>query len=189
MLRLATIVFTAVVIALLAVSLLPARTRTIPERLIQLGEVNLTLYPQADPEAVWSFSAKKVDYLPQSRETTLYDIADSQRVIKGEVDFTLESELLTIDSQENLRGEQMSVHLIEANWDLDMQARDERQVLIDQRRGKFEVPLLLYSGDGIQESRDENVRMNFDLTDFEAGGPSSIGYNRFIDTPAEDSGP
>ena len=108
-------------------------------------------------------------------------MSDGKRVINNEVDFTLTSDRVTIDQADNLRGELIYVHINDANWDLDMHASEYRQVLIDQNIGKFEVPLLLYRGDGISESRDENVRMNFDLTEFEAGGPGTIGYNGFID--------
>lgn len=176
------IVLISVVAVLLALSLMPQRQRVIPDEAILLENAQVTLYPQADPEAVWQFSAPNVDYHTQRQETTLFNIQDGKRLVNNETDFTLRSERITIDANDNLRGDNIFVHLIDANWNLDMQGRAERQVYIQQREGKFEIPILDYSGDGIDSSHDENVRMNFDLTDFEAGGPDSIGYNRFVET-------
>lgn len=181
MFRLAFLALVATVALLVALSLLPQRERAVPGGTIALSNAQVTLYPQADPSAVWNFEAARVNYEPDVGETTLLEIGDAARTVNGEVDFTLASPRLTIDAQENLRGERIRAHLIEANWDLDMQADEGRQVLIDQEQGRFEVPLLDYRGDGIGESRDENVSMTFDLRDFSAGGPDTVGYNRFID--------
>lgn len=182
MLRLALFALIAVVVVLVGLSLLPQEVREIPGSEIGLANTALTLYPEADPNAVWFFEARSAEYQPNARTTTLFNIGDGRRVVNGETDFTLSANELVIDNRDNLRGDELFVYLLEADWNLHMQAADNRQVLIDQSQGKFEVPLLTYSGDGIGESRDENVRMNFDLTDFEAGGPDSIGYNRFADT-------
>ncbi len=181
MLKLALIGFTIVVGLLVALSFSPEKVKVFPNTFIELNEAQLTLYPSADPEATWSFKAQKTLYEPDTRESTLFNLSDGKRVVNDEVDFTLNSNKVTIDQADNLRGDLIYVHINNANWDLDMHANEGRQVLIDQNIGKFEVPRLLYRGDGISESRDENVRMNFDLTEFEAGGPGTIGYNSFID--------
>lgn len=181
MFRLALASLGLCVVLLVGLSLLPRRAERTPGGTIRLTGAAVTLYPQADPEAVWRFDAERVAYEPSTQETVLREIGDAARTVGGKTDFTLASERLTIDAQENLRGEQIFAHLIEANWDLDMQAQDGREVLIDQALGRFEVPLLDYSGDGIGESRDQNVSMTFDLQDFSAGGPDTVGYNRFID--------
>jgi hypothetical protein len=174
---------------LIGVALLPEQARRIPDSTIQLQNAQVTLYPRADPEAIWHFSAPSVAYAPDTRETTLRNIEDGERVLGGKTDFTLRSEAVTIDADDNLRGERILVHLLDADWDLDMQAKDERLALIDQGSGRFEVPLLLYSGQGIEESRDENVRVTFDLKNFEAGGPDTIGYSSFIATSDEKEEP
>lgn len=181
MFRLSLLALGVTVALLVVLSLLPARTRPVPGGTIVLSGAEVTLYPQADPAAVWNFAAERVDYQPDTGETVLRDIGDAARTVDGKVDFTLASAQITIDAEENLRGKRIQAHLIEANWDLDMQGADNRQVLIDQAQGRFEVPLLDYQGDGIGESRDQNVSMTFDLTDFSAGGPDTVGYNRFID--------
>ena len=184
MLRLAAIALAVTVVGLLVVALLPQRERAVPSELIELRGSNVTLYPQADPEAVWYFNAETVDYDPDIGETTLYAIEDARRTVNSETDFTLKSDEVVIDTEDNLRGERMNVHLVEANWDLDMQAGEERRVLINQAEGKFEVPILDYTGDGLGQNHAENVRMNFDLTDFQADCEGSNCQNEFQDKEA-----
>lgn len=181
MFRIALFALALTVAVLVVLSVLPRRSQVTPGGTIELSGAAVTLYPQADPQAVWHFEAERVTYEPDVQETTLREIGDAARSVNGKTDFTLASQEITIDAQENLRGRRISAHLLEANWDLDMQGADGRQVLIDQALGRFEVPLLDYSGDGLGESRDPNVSMTFDLTDFSAGGPDTLGYNRFID--------
>lgn len=186
MLKLSLIALAAVVALLLALALLPDRTRAVPDETIRLENARVTLYPQADPEAVWTFRSDNVAYDPNVRETTLRDIEDSERAVAGETDFTLESPELTIDPQDNLRGDRMFVHLVEANWDLDMQGADDERVLIDQAQGKFIIPMLDYTGEGLGEcNHAERVSMNFDLTDYTAGGEDTTSCNEFKDEDPE----
>ncbi len=185
MFRLAFLALSLTVTTLVVLSLFPQGAQVTPSGTIALSGAAVTLYPQADPDAVWNFAAERVDYEPDVQETVLYNIDDAERNVQGKTDFTLAAQRLVIDAQENLRGERIRAHLLEANWDLDMQSVDDRQVLIDQEQGRFEVPLLDYSGDGIGESRDQNVSMTFNLKDFSAGGPDTVGYNRFIDAADE----
>ena len=184
MLRLTAIALALTVVGLLVVALLPQRERVVPGEVIELSGADVTLYPEADPEAVWYFDADTVDYDPAVGETTLYNVDDARRTVDSETDFTLQSEEVVIDTEDNLRGERMLVHLVEANWDLTMQAGEERQVLIDQAEGKFEVPILDYTGDGLGQNHAENVRMNFDLTDYEADCEGAACQNEFQDQNA-----
>ncbi len=185
MLRLTAIALALTVVGLLVVALLPQEERAVPGEVIELSDARVTLYPQADPEAVWYFDADSVDYDPVVGETTLYSVDDARRTVDGATDFTLQSDEVVIDTEDNLRGEQMLVHLVEANWDLTMQAGEERQVVIDQAEGKFEVPILDYTGDGLGQNHAENVRMNFNLTDYEALCDSAVCQNEFRDQEAQ----
>ena len=185
MFRLALLALGLTVAVLVVLSLFPQPQKVTPGGTITLSGASVTLYPQADPKAVWHFAAKNVDYEPDVQETVLHNIGDAERTVGGKTDFTLASKRLVIDAQENLRGQRIRAHLLEANWNLDMQGADGRQVLIDQQAGRFEVPLLDYSGQGIGKSRDQNVSMTFDLKDFSAGGPNTVGYNRFVDAPTQ----
>ena len=183
MLRLSLIALGAVVAALVVLALLPQRERVVPGEDIVLEDARVTLYPQADPEAVWYFRSQRVDYNPTSRESVLYTLEDSERVVNGETDFTLQSDEVLIDAQDNLRGEQIFVHLVDVGWDLDMQAKDDNPVLIDQQRGKFFVPVIDYGGAGIgEENHGENASMNFDFTDFQTDCSDALCYNQIEDS-------
>ena len=185
MLRLTAVALAVTVVVLLVVALLPQQERAVPGEIIELSGANVTLYPAADPEAVWYFAADTVDYDPALGETTLYAIEDARRTVSDETDFTLQSDEIVIDTEDNLRGERMLVHLVEANWDLTMQAGEGSQVLIDQAEGKFDVPILDYTGDGLGQNHAEGVRMNFDLTDFESNCEGAQCQNEFRDQEAQ----
>lgn len=186
MLRLALLAMAVVVAALLALALLDEGRVEVPEAVITLRDTQVTLYPRADPTAVWYFSSPRVEYVPDRQEATLFTIADGRRTVGGETDFTLDSERVTIDSSDNIRGEAMHAFLVEDEIDLYMEAKGDRLVLIDQARGRFEVPRARMSGPDLGESVFEDMRISFDFTDFEAGGPGTVGYSEFIIRSSED---
>ena len=182
MLRLAFITLGVIVVALVAVALLPEGERTIPSSTIELADATVTLYPQADPEAVWNFAAPVVDYEPDTRETTLLGIEDGKRTENGETDFTLAAEEVTIDSDDNLRGDKILAHLVNEGYDLDMEARENRPVLINQAEGIFEIPNLMidYGEDSsFEDNIFQGVRTSFDLTTFSSGGPGTTSKSTF----------
>jgi hypothetical protein len=176
--RAAVLVLAALLAVLLALAVAPGRERAVPESAILLQDASVTLYPRADPDAVWRFRAPEVSYRPATRETTLYRIEDGERRVAGETDFTLASEEVVIDGEDNLRGDAMTAHLTAEAWQLDMRGQGERQVLIDQRLGQFEIPHLELTGEGATGTY-ENMRISFDLQTFEAGGPGTIGVSSF----------
>ncbi|CAN5763743.1 hypothetical protein BH24DEI2_BH24DEI2_02990 [soil metagenome] len=178
MLKYAFLTLALVVGGLVALALLPKSQRAVPDSTIALSDASVTLFPQADPEAVWHFASPEVDYNPDARETVLHDVEDAERTVGSATDFTLQAQEVTIDSDDNLRGEQIFVHLIEEAWDLDMQARDNRLVLINQQQGLFEVPHLSWVGDG-GEGINENMNISFDLTTFDSGGLGTVGKSVF----------
>ena len=173
----AMIVLAVVVGLLLVISLLPKKPRLTPDSTINLQNANLTLYPQEDPEAVWFFKSPTVEYNPDSRETTLFNVEDGKRTVDEKIDFTLESDKVTISSDDNLYGDKIIVKLIEEETTLDMQAKDGRQVLINQLEAQFEIPYVELSGDmrGIKE----NMYIGFDLRKFKSGGVGTVGITEF----------
>lgn len=180
MLRLSLIGLAVFVLALVALALQDASQPRVPEAAIVLRDTTVALYPQEDPEAVWFFAAPRVEYLPERQESTLYEISEGRRTVDGETDFTLDSDMVTIDANDNIRGSAMHAHLVEDEIDLHMEANGDRLVLIDQRRARFEVPRATMSGPDLGESVFEDMRISFDFTDFEAGGPGTVGYSEFI---------
>ena len=185
-LRLALIGLVLFVALLVALALQDASRPEVPGAAIVLRDTTVTLYPKEDPEAVWYFSAPVVEYLPERQESTLYELSDGRRTIDGETDFTLDSDMLTIDSDDNIRGDAMHAHLVEDEIDLQMEAKGDRLVLVDQRRARFEVPRATMSGPDLGESVFEDMRISFDFTDFEAGGPGTVGYSEFIVRSSDD---
>jgi hypothetical protein len=176
-LRYAFIALAAVLVLLVVLSLLPKTRPVIPDSTIDLQNATLTLYPQQDQDAVWHFSSPNVEYNPDSRDTTLYKVQDGKRVVNGETDFTLESEQVTISSDDNLRGDKIIVKLLEENTTLDMQSKGDRQVLINQAEAQFDIPKVTLSGDIRGEY--ENMFIGFDLRKFNSGGAGTVGYSEF----------
>ena len=180
MLRYALLGMTLVLGLLAFLALQPRDVAVVPDAVIVLHSTNVTLYPQADPDAVWLFSAPTVEYVPETQESTLLGIDDGRRTVGGETDFTLASDRVTIDRNDNIRGSAMHAHLVEDEIDLYMEERDGRLVLIDQRAGSFEVPRATMTGPDLGDSVFEDMKISFDFTEFESGGPGTVGYSEFI---------
>ncbi len=169
---------------LVMLSLLPESPRSIPDSSIVLTDSQVSLYPQEDPEALWTFFAPQLIYFPDLRESTLLNIEDGQRVVNGVTDFTLQSERVIIGSDDNLRGDAIFVRILNKpddpadDYELEMESKFGRQVLINQREGRFEIPRVRMIGEGT-ESIYENMRIDFSLETFESGGAGTVGFSRF----------
>ena len=172
-----------VVAVLLLVTQLPQHRRTTPGSTITLSSADVTLYPQADPHAVWAFKAPTVRFDPDLRETTLLDIQNGKREVAGKTDFTLASNKVVIGSNDNLRGDHIVAHLLSEDVTLDMVAKGGRQVLIDQQKGRFEVPHVTVTDPQDNTIVFEDMRIGFDFTTFQAGGPGTVGYGTFVVSP------
>lgn len=187
MFRFALIGLALVVGLLIVLSLLPQRVRPVPESIITLADAEVVLYPEADPDAVWTFASPRVSYDPDSRRTVLRDVNDGARLEGGEIDFTVASEAITIDRNDNLSGERIVAFLVESEDCLLMSGADGVPVIIDQGEGRFEVPNMSITGptwgDGTNFPR---VRASFDLTTFEAGGPGTSVVTELL-TERDDS--
>lgn len=180
MTRLALVVFIAVVGALVVFSLLPRAERVAPEGTVLLHNTTVTLYPQADPAAVWFFASESVAYDPRKRETTLSELQRGERVVDDEVDFTLAADELIIDRREDIRAAQVTAYIIADDLTVAMSEKGERVVLIDQREGLFHIPRATLAGGSLGESVFEDMRASFDFMDFTSGGPGTVGYAEFI---------
>ena len=178
--RLALIALGLTVAVLVVLSLFPQRQQVTPGGTIALSGAAVTLYPQADPDAVWHFAAKRVDYEPDVQETILRDIGDAERTVGGKTDFTLASKRLVIDAQENLRGQGLEVYIPEAKWTLLMKSKPGTPVVIDQQEGRFSAPFLDISGPDIS-SRAQDAGMDFDLKNFVSGGEGTQNSDSFRD--------
>lgn len=169
-----------VTVGLFAITLLPDRRSDVPDATIRLSNARVVLLPEADPAAAWTFSAPQARFDPDRDITELIGVEDGQRTVAGAVDFTLRSELLIIDRRDDLIAERIDAYLLADGWDVLMEGRGGRQVLVRQDTGRFEAPHVEMSGDGIGESVYQDMRISFDFTDFEAGGPGTVGTSAFI---------
>ena len=172
-------VLLVVLVALAALALAPRPERIEPVETIELDATVVRLFPASDPDAVWNFSAPSATYDPGRRETTLREIEDGERRVEDEVDFTLVADELVIGRDDDLRGARLDVHLVADDLDVEMLGEGRRLVQVDQEAGRFEVPRLRIYGEDFGESRYEEMSVSFDFTDFEAGGPDTIGYSDF----------
>ncbi len=159
-------------------ALLPDRRAEAPDASIRLFDAKLTLYPEADPDAVWTFAVPEAAFDPLTETTTLFDLRDGARSEGGLIDFTLAGAEVVIDRNDDLRGDHLRAVLQADGLELDMEGRDGRQVHIDQRAARFAVPRATITGDGL-DGVYEDMRIAFDFTEFEAGGPGTVGYATF----------
>ncbi len=183
MFRLALLALGLTVAVLIVLSLFPQQQQVTPGGTIALSGATVTLYPQADPDAVWHFAAEQVDYEPDAQETVLRDIGDAERTVGGKTDFTLASKRLVIDAQDNIYGQQIEVYLPDVGWTLDMRARNGEPVLLNQEQGRFVAPAIdIAEKTGENISSSKNLSMNFDLTDVKTGGEGTQNRDSFRDT-------
>jgi hypothetical protein len=176
-LRYAFIALAFVLVLLVVLSLLPQNRAVIPDSTIDLQNAKVVLYPQQDQDAVWRFSSPTVEYNPDSRDTTLFNVQDGERVENGETDFTLESPQVTISNDDNLRGDKIVVDIANDDITVDMQSKGDTQVVIDQAQAKFIVPYVKLSGE--IEGEFENFVSDFEIRKFTSGGPGTVGYSQF----------
>jgi hypothetical protein len=178
--RAALLTLVAVVLGLVALTLLPDRRPDLPDSTIALGGARVVLLPEADPDAVWTFSAPTARFDPDRDTTELFDVDDGVRTVNGVVDFLLAAERLVIDRRDDLVAGRIDAHLVADDWDVVMEGRDDRNVLVRQDVGRFEVPHVEITGDGIGHSVYQDMRISFDFTDFQAGGPGTVGTSAFV---------
>jgi len=178
--RAALLTLVAVVLGLFALTLLPDRRPDLPDATIALSGARVVLMPEADPSAVWTFSAPHARFDPDRDTTELFAVEDGARTVDGVIDFTLTSERLVIDRRDDLVAERIAVHLVADDWDVLMEGREGRNVLVRQDVGRFEVPHVEITGEGIGRSVYQDMRISFDFTDFQAGGPGTVGTSAFV---------
>lgn len=180
MLKTALLLFAVTITVLVILALLPENEAVLPDQQIKLTNARVTLFPQADPEAVWRFESPAAEYDPESGESVLYDIDEGRREVAGEVDFTVASEELIIDRRDDILGDLVFAFLVETGECLTMRGSDESPVLIDQRRGMFDVPVIEITGPSWGDNtRLEQMRISFDLEDFDGGGPGTTTRTEF----------
>ncbi len=169
MTRVALIALAALIIFGVVVSVLPA-PKSEGLAVVTLEGVKLELYPAADPDATWFFQAKEVRYNPETRESTINNLERGKRIVKNELDSTIQTESIVIDSQDNIRTQQAEIYVLKNCIRVKLGKASGIQVFIDQNQGYrapyADVRSANYKGTG------EPLTASFDLkTKFELGNP------------------
>ncbi len=166
MTRLALIVLGALIGLGLIISVLPSpKSQALAN--VTLEDVDLELYPIADPDAKWIFKAGNVVYNPDSRESTVDLIGKGKRLVKGKTDLEIEAATITIDSADNMRTQSATVYVpqdcITASLGYSDSGRNAQPVFIDQNSG-YRAPYVLMKGPDFEQSGTE-FEASFDLTE------------------------
>lgn len=159
----------------LVLSFLPSSAKT-PLGEVTLENVDLVLYPAADPNAKWTFKAGTVKYNPESRSSVATELSEGQRLVKGKLDLTLKADSITIDSNDNLQTQKAEIFIPDGCWALKLGRDGAPQVQIDQNSGyrapfiDVNSPSYSYTGEdfvatfdmSVTDSRHNKDRANLD---------------------------
>jgi hypothetical protein len=156
LIALAVIAALGAIFALLPSPPLPARGDVL------LKDVTLALYPAADPDAKWSFTASEVRYNPDSRESTVIAPQDGRRVVNGKTDLTLAADEVTIDAADNIRVQQADIFIPEGCYLLRLGRPSGQPVFIDQSSG-YKAPYVDIRSTNYRET-GTNFDASFDLS-------------------------
>ncbi len=152
---------------------------------VRLEGVKLELYPAADPDAQWKFSASSVIYNPDTRESQVTLEGTGQRIVKGVTDLELSARELTIDGNDNLRTQTAVVYVKKDCTTVKLGYADggagSVPVVIDQNSGyrapyaEVIAPDYKQTGTNLEASFDLRERFSIDRPEisFVDGGAES----------------
>lgn len=168
-------------------ALLPARESVAAKTGATLKEVQLTLYPMQDPDAVWQFGAASVTNDPITGTTELKQLSQGERLLREKdstgrytgqetLDTTLSTDHLTIDGQDNLLMQKAHLRLVKHCAEIEMEGTPDNPIRIDQGVG-FSVPVAEMTSPNIN-GHLEKLQMTFDSV-FKDADPdkSSFSYD------------
>jgi len=112
-------------------------------------EVELLLFPKADPEARWRFSAREVRYHPKTRVARVEGLSEGARYVGDALDLKLRAEAIEIDRYDNLKTPRAVVEIPKECWKLYLEGEGSAPVRIDQARGFF-APRFRLQGPGVR---------------------------------------
>lgn len=165
-------------------ALLPTSGTQATNTAAQLQDVQLTLYPTRDPDALWRFSAAHVTNDTLTGTTELSGLSAGQRFLRtknaaggysgGEtLDATLTTPKLTINGQDDLLTDKARMTLIKECTDIDLIGSAQDPVKIQQGVG-FSAPETEVSGPAMH-AKVANLQMDFQTTILSAGRMELIG--------------
>ncbi|WP_425147810.1 hypothetical protein [Deinococcus sp.] len=157
MFRLSAVLLAVLLIFGLVFSLLPSGG-DVARSGVTLRGVQLSLYPEQDPDAVWRFRATALRVDPLKSENTLDGLGQGERWLKKPdgsetLNLTLKADHLVIDADSNLRAEQAQIYILDGCVTLNMRSAAGKPVFINQRSG--------YSAPDVQVS-SPSLNLGFD---------------------------
>ena len=142
---------------------------------VELSNVKMRLYPRTeDKGVVWLFGAKTLTYNPGQSESALNGLEQGQRLVKGKLDMTLETQSLTIDQNDVLYTDLVTLTIPKECATLTFgQPGAARAVMIDQNTG-FSGPNVRYKS-AITTLTATSVKSDFALKDLRMPGARFLG--------------
>jgi hypothetical protein len=165
--RLALIIILVLTAFGVVFALLPGRKQELRDQ-VTLSGITMVLYPQADPNARWTFEAERVVYNPQTQESLVEAPKTGKRWVKStttspeRLDLELRAPDLTIDAGDNLRTQQAKVFVYDGCYYLNLGKTGASPVLIQQSSG-YQAPSVRMVSPSIDFTGDEFV-YSFDLS-------------------------
>lgn len=164
---------------------LPANDQVSAKTGAQLRDVQLTLYPARDPDAVWRFRAANVTNDPIGGITELSELSSGERLLREKVngqysgretlDATLTTPHLTINGQDDLLTPAANITLVKQCADLKLSGTPEQPVRIQQGQG-FSAALAELDSPSLK-GRITNLLMDFDFNVMSSGQDSQFTGN------------
>ena len=142
---------------------------------VELSNVKMRLYPRTEEKGVvWLFGAKYVTYDPGQSESVLKGLELGQRLVKGKLDMTLETQSLIIDQNNTLYSDLVTLTIPKECTTFTFgQPGAARAVMIDQNTG-FSGPNVRYKS-AITTLTATSVKSDFALKDLRMPGARFLG--------------
>ncbi|HEX2864756.1 MAG TPA: hypothetical protein VHN99_09320 [Deinococcales bacterium] len=169
MTRTALIVLAVVAVLGAVLALLPTPPARTPGN-VELTGVSMVLFPEADPDARWTFSSQSVAYNPDTRESLVRGKTRGERFLKKTLDLTLDASDVTIDSNDNLTTQQASIYIINGCVRVNLGQPSGTPVFIDQSSG-YQAPYADVTFPNFHTTGGP-LSASFDLERFELGNPN-----------------
>ncbi len=142
---------------------------------VELSGVKMRLYPRTEARnVVWLFQAKTIAYNSSQSESVLSGLEQGKRLVRGKLDMTLETKSLTIDQNDTLYSDFVTLTIPKECTTFTFgQPGTPRAVMIDQNSG-FSGPNVKYKS-AVAVLTARSVQSDFALTNLRMPGARFSG--------------
>jgi len=174
MLRFALSALLVLLLLGVGVAFLPA-PRSGGEGGVELSGVKMRLYPRTEEKGVvWLFGAETLAYTSSQSESVLTGLEQGKRMVGGKLDMTLETKALTIDQNDTLYSDFVTLTIPKECTTFTFgQPGTPRAVMIDQNSG-FSGPNVKYKS-AVAVLTAKSVQSDFALTNLRMPGARFSG--------------